>query len=119
MPDDELESHLAERLKETKDVASFSVASFSRRPQPSESAEVERVLELPDHLGGRKISDKFTRSGAAKPVPQEAPKPKGLEHHLKERLAEVQDTPISRGGKLEDTLEAYRKMRRDMGGSGS
>jgi hypothetical protein len=113
MPDDELESHLAERLKETKDVA-----SFTRRPKGSESAEVERVLELPDHLGGRKISDKFTRSGKAKPVVEDAPKPKGLEHHLKSRLAEIQDTPISRG-KLEDTLDAYRKMRRDMGGGGS
>jgi hypothetical protein len=114
MPDDELESHLAERLKETKDVA-----NFTRRTPPGGSAEVERVLELPDHLGGRKIADKFTRSGSApKPVVEEAPKPKGLEHHLKARLAEVQDLPPSRS-KLDDTLEAYRKLRRDMGGSGS
>jgi hypothetical protein len=115
MADDELESHLAERLKETKDVA-----SFTRRPQGSESAEVERVLELPDHLGGRKISDKFTRTGKQQPpAPVEPPKPKGLEHHLKSRLAEIQDTPISRGNKLDDQLEAYRKLRRDIGGSGS
>lgn len=113
MPDDELESHLAERLKETKDVA-----NFTRRTPPGGSAEVERVLELPDHLGGRKISDKFTRSGGAAPPPVEPPKPKGLEHHLKARLAEVQDIPLSKG-KLDDTLEAYRKLRRDMGGSGS
>ncbi|MDB5101380.1 MAG: hypothetical protein JWM80_5801 [Cyanobacteria bacterium RYN_339] len=117
MADDELESHLADRLKETKDIA-----NFTRRPKGSESAEVERVLELPDHLGGRKISDKFTRTGkvpAAQPVAEEPGKPKGLEHHLKSRLAEIEDTPISRGSKLEDSLEAYRKLRRDMGGSGS
>lgn len=119
MPDDELESHLAERLKETRDIANFSRA---RKPAAAEPAEVERVYELPDHLGGRKIADKFVRGGAsqpvaAKPAAEEPVKPKGLEHHLKARLAEVQDTPIARKSDMERMLEAYRKQRRDLGGS--
>lgn len=114
--DEELESHLAERLKETHDVA-----NFTRKPRPEASGEVERVVELPGHLGGRKITDKFVRGGTPTPVPrptdEDAPRSKGLDHHLKSRLAEVQDTPIGQMSELERQLQAYRKQRRDLGGS--
>lgn len=108
---EELESHLADRLKETRDVASFSRRQAA--PQPGET-EVEHVLELPEHLGGRKIADKFIRGG--KPTPPPTEKPKKLEHHLESLLSEVQDsTTFSRSG--DDPLEAYRRRRKEMGGS--
>ncbi len=77
------------------------------------------TLEGAEHLGGRKITDKFVRSGG-KPVvaaPAEPVKPAGLEHHLKTRLSEIQDTPLTRASALEDTLERYRQNRRKLGGS--
>jgi hypothetical protein len=110
--DEELESHLADRLKETRDVA-----NFSRPKRPDEPVELERVVEMPDHLGGRKISDKFIRGGKTAPPPSEAPKPKGLEHHLKSRLSEIEDVPLGQGNDIDRLLESYRKRRREMGGS--
>jgi hypothetical protein len=112
--DDTLEHHLAERLKEARDFANFS----AHRPQAGSQEDVERVVALPEHLGGRAISDKFVRSkGPEAPKPQEAPKKPVLEHHLKSRLAEIQDQSAFGTAKSNDPIEAYRRMRRDMGGS--
>ena len=114
--DDELESHLADRLKETRDVANFSRS----KPVAGTTGEVERTYELPEHLGGRTIADRFVRGGstpAPRPKVEDDPKPKGLEHHLKSRLAEVQDIGPGQGSEIDRMLEAYRKRRRDMGGS--
>ncbi|HEY9722583.1 MAG TPA: hypothetical protein V6D47_11230 [Oscillatoriaceae cyanobacterium] len=103
MADSELDPHLAERLGEVVDTA-----DFRRREARVGSDEVERAMALPEHLGGRAISDRFSR---AKPTP----KP-GLEPHLKSRLAEVQDSPLVRQS-ADDAVEQYRALRRRMGGS--
>lgn len=114
MADDQLEHHLAERLKDARDFADFS----SRRPPAGSQEDVERTVALPEHLGGRAISDKFVRSkGPEAPKPPEAPKKPVLEHHLKSRLAEIEDQSSFRGTGPLDPIEAYRRRRRELGGS--
>jgi hypothetical protein len=77
---------------------------------------VERVVELPGHLGGRKIRDRFVRGQqeAPKPVP-ETPKG-GLEHHLKSRLGEIEDQSLFQKGP-QSAIDAYAELRRKLGGS--
>lgn len=113
--DDKLEHHLAERLKEARDFANFS----SRRPAQGSQEDVERTVALPEHLGGRQISDKFVRSKSpeAQAPPPEPPKKPVLEHHLKSRLAEIQDQSSFKGTGPLDAIEAYRRRRRELGGS--
>lgn len=108
----ELEPHLAARLAETRDMLSFS--------RPPAETEVVREIEIPgaEHLGGRKIQDSFKRTGrapvAATPAAEAPGKKPKLEHHLAQRLKEVQDERVSGGA--EAAAQAYRELRKKMGG---
>lgn len=111
MPDErdlEAHPHLAERLKEARDVADFS----SRRAEAP--TEVSSTYAMPEHLGGRSVSDTFVRGGTPPQSPPEPTTQKGLPAHLKSRLAEVSDE-LRTGAR--DPIEAYRQRRRQLGGS--
>jgi hypothetical protein len=122
-PDFDEHDYLAERLRQTRDVASFTGHQLpSGEAGPSNGAVVERVTELGGdaHLGGRKVRDRFVRSGAA-PLPQPAPpaSPK-LDPYLEARLKEVQDqAPRFKSVKPtlnDEALDTYRALRRQLGG---
>ena len=111
---DDLEAHphLAERLKEAVDVA-----NFSRRQAPQGTGEVERVVELPWHLGGRKIRDRFVRGQQEAPKPVQETPTGGLEHHLKSRLGEIEDQSLFDRKGPQSAIDAYAELRRKLGGS--
>ena len=105
----EAHPHLAERLRGVRDV-------FSREA-PAAPTEVTRQQAMPDHLGGQAVSDTFIRGGQTPPPPPSAPpREKGLPSHLKSRLAEVSDE-LRRAEGETDPIEAYRAIRRRLGGA--
>lgn len=116
---DDLEPHLAERLKDARDFADFGASRRAAAAGTPEGQEVTREIEVAgaEHLGGRKVQDVFRRTGKA-PVTNDAPLPlskKKLEHHLASRLKEVQDTIVS--SDADAALRAYQDLRRKMGGA--
>lgn len=124
-PDFDEHDYLAERLRQTQDVASFTghqPPAGDMAGEPASGAVVERVTELRGdaHLGGRKVRDRFVRSGGA-PAPQAAPaaSPK-LDPYLEARLKEVQDqAPRFKSVKPtlnDEALDTYRALRRQLGG---
>jgi hypothetical protein len=124
-PDFDEHDYLAERLRQTRDVASFTghpPPAGEVAGEPLNGTVVERVTELRGdaHLGGRKVRDRFVRSGGA-PVPQAAPQanPK-LDPYLEARLKEVQDqAPRFKTVKPnlnDEALDTYRALRRQLGG---
>jgi hypothetical protein len=124
-PDFDEHDYLAERLRQTQDVASFTghqSPGGDVAGQPSSGSVVERVTELRGdaHLGGRKVRDRFVRSGGVL-VPQAAPaaSPK-LDPYLEARLKEVQDqAPRFKSVKPtlnDEALDTYRALRRQLGG---
>lgn len=122
-PDFDEHDYLAERLRQTRDVASFT----GHQPPagaagPLDGVVVERVTELGGdaHLGGRKVRDRFVRSGGA-PAPQAAPPASAkLDPYLEARLKEVQDqAPRFKSVKPtlnDEALDTYRALRRQLGG---
>lgn len=112
-PSDDLESHLADRLNEQRDVM-----AFSRPVEQTVSREV--TLEGAEHLGGRKVQDTFTRGGGRpqpKPQAELSPRKGKLEHHLEARLKEVKDEMVQ--DPADALMRAYQERRRKLGGTGA
>lgn len=117
--------YLADRLRQAKDVASFSHQAPQQAAgdgSPASGSVVERVTELSGdgHFGGRKVRDRFVRTGGAAPSPsQPAEAPKG-DPYLEARLKEIQDAaPRLRSVKpkmSEEAVDTYRALRRQLGG---
>lgn len=128
-PDHDAPDHLAERLREARDVANFSHGRADgtgalQPPNASGGQVVERVTELKGdaHLGGRKVKDRFVRSGATQSLPAQptAAKPQKLDPYLEARLKEIQDqAPRFKSVKpqlAEEAVDTYRELRRQLGG---
>ena len=115
---DDLEPHLAERLKDARDFADFGASRRRAALGTPEGQEVTREIEVAgaEHLGGRKVQDTFKRTGQAPVAHVDEPaRKKKLEHHLASRLKEVQDEMITGGP--DAALRAYQDLRRKMGGA--
>jgi hypothetical protein len=128
-PDHDAPDHLAERLREARDVANFSHGRQADLTAPSAPGApggqvVERVTELKGdaHLGGRKVKDRFVRTGGAPPTPTPptAAKPQKLDPYLEARLNEIQDqAPRFKSVKpqlADEAVDTYRELRRQLGG---
>ena len=128
-PDHDAPDHLAERLREARDVANFSHAQPGGQVAPGGTGAlgghvVERVTELKGdaHLGGRKVKDRFVRTGGAQPpaAPQASAKPQKLDPYLEARLKEIQDqAPRFKSVKpqlADEAVDTYRELRRQLGG---
>ena len=123
MPSSE-DDYLSERLRQTRDVASFGQGGSAVGGAASGGEVVERVSEISgaEHLGGRKVKDRFIRSGGAAPAPARLAqaKPAG-DDYLESRLKEIQDaSPKLRSVKADvkaEAVDTYRELRRRLGGS--
>jgi hypothetical protein len=128
-PDHDAPDHLAERLREARDVANFSHGrpgepTAPHAPGAPGGQVVERVTELKGdaHLGGRKVKDRFVRTGGSQPPasPQAGPRPQKLDPYLEARLKEIQDqAPRFKSVKpqlADEAVDTYRELRRQLGG---
>lgn len=121
------DDYLSERLREAQDTVSLSHRQpGGQAPQAGNVAEgqvVERVSEVQGeaHLGGRKVRDRFIRSGGQSPAPAEPAKAPKLDPYLEARLQEIQDqAPKLRRADAPDVtadaVDTYRALRRQLGG---
>jgi hypothetical protein len=120
------DDYLSERLREARDTVSFShqQPAAGQGPQTGalpEGQVVERVTELTGeaHLGGRKVRDRFIRTGGQAQAPT-GPQPAQKDPYLEARLKEIQDqAPKFRQSQPDmtaDAVDTYRALRRQLGG---
>jgi hypothetical protein len=123
------DDYLTERLRQTRDVASFGSGAGAASGAPSEGTVVERVTEVAgaEHLGGRKVKDRFIRTNGAPAAQASVVKAPAGDPYLDARLKEIQDAaPRLRSAKAEgkskadvkaEAVDTYRELRRQLGGS--